>query len=90
MAFQCILFVRVLILDFGIFSLLSLFMECLCIAPLSPVVMVMIRGLVFHSLFCMMLSSGSYLVCLCVRAITPTYLKSGTTTPYQPTTLHMN
>ena len=53
--------------DFGIFRLTSLFMECLCIAPLTSAMMVM-RGFVFHSLFCMMLISGSYLVCLCVRA----------------------
>ena len=56
-------------LDFGIFDLSSLSMECLCIAPLTPVVMVM-RGVVFHPLFCMVLISGLYLVCLCVRACT--------------------
>ena len=38
-------------------------MECSCIAPLTPVVMVM-RGLVFHPLFCMVSISGSYLVVL--------------------------
>ena len=36
-------------------------------APLTPAVMVM-RGLVFHPLFCMVLINGSYLVCLCERA----------------------
>ena len=35
-------------------------------APLTPAVMVM-RGLVFHSLFCMVLINGSHLVCLCER-----------------------
>ena len=54
-------------LVFGIFSVASLYMECSCIAPLIPAVMVM-RGLVFHPLFCMVLISGSYLVCLCMRA----------------------
>ena len=51
-------------LEFGILRLVSLFMECLCIAPLPPVVMVM-RGLAFHPLFCMVSISGSYGVCLC-------------------------
>ena len=52
---------------FGILRLVSLLMECLCMAPLTPAVMV-IRMLVFHPSYCMMLISGSYLVCLCVRA----------------------
>ena len=37
------------------------------ITPLTQIVMVM-RGLVFHPLICMVLTSGSYLVCLCMRA----------------------
>jgi hypothetical protein len=36
-------------------------------APLTPTIMVM-RGLVFHPLFCIVLISGSYLVCFCVMA----------------------
>ena len=40
-------------LDFGILSLVSLSMECLCVAPLTLDVMVM-RELVFHPLFCVM------------------------------------
>ena len=52
--------------DFRIF-MASLLIKCLCIAPLTHIVIVM-RGLVFHLLFCMVLISGSYLVCLCVRA----------------------
>ena len=52
---------------FGIWRLVNIFMECSWIAPLTSVVMVM-RGLVFHSLFLMVLISGSYLVCLCRRA----------------------
>ena len=67
MAFRCIIFMRVLTMAFGIFSLFNCSMECSCIAPLTPAVMV-IRGLIFHPLFCMVLISGSYLVCLCVRA----------------------
>ena len=51
----------------GMFRLVGLLMDCSCMAPLTLVVMV-IRGLVFHPLFCMMLINGSYLVCLCVRA----------------------
>ena len=53
--------------DFGIFRLASLLIECSCIAPLTHAVIVM-RGLEFQSLFCMVLISGSYLVCVCVRA----------------------
>ena len=44
---------------FGIFRVVSLLMECSHIALLTLTVMVM-RGLVFIS--------GSYSVCLCVRA----------------------
>jgi hypothetical protein len=51
----------------GFFSLINCSMEFSCIAPLTPAVMVM-RGLVFHPLFCSVVISGSYLVCLCVRA----------------------
>ena len=53
--------------SFGIFRLVSFLMECSCMAPLTLVVMV-IRGLVFHPLVCIVLMSGSYLVSLCVRA----------------------
>ena len=67
MAFWCRFFIRNLMLVLGIFSLLSLFVECSCMGPLTPAVMVM-RGLVFHSLFCMVLISGSCLVYLCMRA----------------------
>ena len=38
---------RVLILILGIFSLVSFLIGCSCMAPCTPVVMVM-RGLVFH------------------------------------------
>ena len=54
-------------LCFGIFSLVSFSMECSWMAPLTPAVMV-ISGLTFQPLFCMLLISGSYLVCLWVRA----------------------
>ena len=50
MAFWCIFFMRILILVFGIFSLIGWSMECSCIAPLTPAVMVM-RGLIFQPLF---------------------------------------
>ena len=53
--------------DLGIFRLASLLIECLCIAPPLHALIVM-RGLVFKPLICMVLISGSYLVCLCVRA----------------------
>ena len=67
MAFWCIPFMRLLMLDFGIFRIVTLSMKCSWMAPLTPVVMVM-RGLVFHPLFRMLSFSGSYLACLCVRA----------------------
>ena len=51
----------------GILSLVSFFIECSCMAPLTPAVMVMM-GLIFHPLLCMVLVSGSYLVCFCVVA----------------------
>jgi hypothetical protein len=51
---------RVLMLDFGILSFCSWSMECSCMAPLiTPAVMVM-SGLIFHPLFCMVLINGSY------------------------------
>ena len=44
MAFSCIFFMRVLMLLFGIFSLVSFSMVCSWMAPLTPAVMV-IKGL---------------------------------------------
>ena len=58
---------RVLILVLGILSLVSLSIECLCMAPHTLAVIV-VRGLVFHPLFWMAFINGSYLVCLCVVA----------------------
>ena len=54
-------------LFFGIFSWASLWMECSCIAPLTPAVMV-INGLVFQPWFHMVSINGSYLSCLWMRA----------------------
>ena len=51
----------------GILSLVSFFIECSCMAPLTLAVMGT-RGLVCHPLLCMVLISGSYLVCFCVVA----------------------
>ena len=65
--FWCMSFMRFLMLDFGISSFASLPMECLCMALLTPAVMVM-RGLVFHPLFRMVSFGESYLACLWVRA----------------------
>ena len=55
MAFWWILFMRFLMAGFGNFRLISLLMECSCMAPLTLVVMI-IRGLIFHPLFCMVLA----------------------------------
>ena len=60
-------FMRFLILDFGILRSSNFLMDCSCIAPLTPAVMV-IRGFVFHPLLCIVLINGSYLACLCVMA----------------------
>jgi hypothetical protein len=51
----------------GMWRLVSCLMECSCMPPLTPAVIVM-RGLVFHRLFFSVVISGSYLLCLCVRA----------------------
>ena len=67
MTFWCMLFIRVLMVGFGSFKLVSLLMVCSCTTPLTPVVMIM-RGLVCHPLFCRVFFRGSYLLCLCVRA----------------------
>ena len=54
-------------LDFGMLRSSNFSMDCSCIAPLTPVVMV-IRGFVFHPLLYMVLINGSYLACFCVMA----------------------
>ena len=54
-------------LAFEILRLASFLMDCSCMAPLTPTVIVM-RAFVFHPLFCMLLINGSYLACLCMRA----------------------
>ena len=50
MAFWCRSFMRVLMLDFGILRLASLVMACSCMAPLTPVVMVM-RGVCLEHIY---------------------------------------
>ena len=67
MAFWFMYFMRVLIFDFEMFRLARFLMECSCMAPRTLAVMVM-RGSIFHLLFCMVLISVSYLVCFCSRA----------------------
>ena len=47
MAFWCMFFMRVLMVDLGIFMSMSLLMECSYIAPLTPAMMVR-RGFVCH------------------------------------------
>ena len=53
-------------LVFGILRLASFSMDCSCIAPLTPAV-IMIRGFVFQPLFCIVLISGSCFVCFVGR-----------------------
>jgi hypothetical protein len=54
-------------LDLGIFKSVSLWMECSCMAPRTPAVIV-ITGLVFQPLLWMAWFSGSYLACFCAMA----------------------
>ena len=72
MEFWCMSFMRVLMVIFGIFRCVSFLMECSCMAPLTPTMMV-ISGLVCHPLICISSMRESYLVCLYVR-LSP-YLK---------------
>ena len=60
-------FMRVLMLVFGILRSANFSMDCSWIAPLTHVVIV-IRGFVFQPLFRIVLISGSYFACFCVRA----------------------
>ena len=52
---------------FGTFRSISCSMAFSCIAPLTPAVIVT-KGLIFHPLLFSAAISGSYLVCLCMRA----------------------
>ena len=54
-------------LDFGMLRSVSLLMDCSCIAPLTPIVIVM-RGFVFQPLFYIAFISGLCLMCFCVMA----------------------
>ena len=69
MAFRWMFFMRALMVDYEILRLMSFLMKCSCMAPLTPDVMVM-RGLVFHPLFCMALIRGSIWY-VCVRGLGP-------------------
>ena len=54
-------------LVFGTLISFTLLMDCSCIAPLTHVVIV-IRGLMAHPLFCIALIKESYLACFYVMA----------------------
>jgi hypothetical protein len=54
-------------LVFGILRSAYFSMDCSCIAPLTPALIV-IRGFIFQPLFRMALISGSYFACFCVSA----------------------
>ena len=66
MAFWCVFLMKVLMWVLGTFRLVNCSVEFLCMAPLTPTVMVM-RGLVFQPLFRSVVISGSYLACLWVQ-----------------------
>ena len=67
MAFWCMFFIRILMLDFGILRSVNLVMDCSCKVPLTLAVIV-IRGFVFQPLFRIAFISRSYFACFCVRA----------------------
>ena len=67
MAFWCMSFISFFHVGFWTFGFVSLLMECSCMTPLTPAMMVM-RGLVLHPLFYIVLFNGLYLVCFCVMA----------------------
>ena len=52
-------------LVFGMLSSSNILMDCSCIDPLTPAVIVT-RGFVFQPLFHMALIKGLYLACFCV------------------------
>ena len=54
-------------LVFGMLRSFNLLMDCSCMAPLTPAVIVM-RGFVFHPLVLIALISGSYLARFCAMA----------------------
>ena len=61
-------FMRVLILEVGLLNLMSFLVESSFMASFTPAMMAL-RGFTFHPLLCKVLISGSYLVCLCSRAL---------------------
>ena len=67
MAFWCMFFMSFFMLVFRVLRSFNLMMECSCMAPLTPAVIVM-RGFVFHPLVLIVLISGSYLACFCAMA----------------------
>ena len=58
MAFWCIFFMRVLVLDFGLSNSVSFLIECSCMASLT-LAMTMMRALTFQPLFWRVLINGS-------------------------------
>ena len=67
MAFWCMFLTRLLVVELGTLMLLSLFMECSCMVPLTLTVMVL-RGFNVQLVFLRVFISGSHLVCLCSKA----------------------
>jgi hypothetical protein len=54
-------------LVFGMLRSINLLIDCSCIAPLNPTMIVM-RGFIFQPLLRIALISGSYLACFCAMA----------------------
>jgi hypothetical protein len=64
MAFWWMSFMSFLMLDLGSFRSVNFWMECSCMSPRTPAVIV-ITGLVFQPLLWIAWFSGSYLACFC-------------------------
>lgn len=68
MTFWCTFFIRLSIVVFGVFILLSFIIECSCMAPLTPTV-IMISALTFHPLCLRVSISGSHFLHLALMAV---------------------
>jgi hypothetical protein len=68
MAFWCMFVIRLLILFFGMFKLFNFIIECSCMDPLTPTIII-ISGLTFPPLCFRMSISGSRFLLLASMAV---------------------
>lgn len=71
MTFWCMSFIRLLIIVFGMFILFSFTIECSCMAPLTPTIII-ISGLAFPPLCFRVSISGSHFLHLASMAVSGT------------------